>query len=180
MPSADSAPALLALDAMLDLMGPKGKREVSLAEFFLDVRKTALKKDELLMEIKLPTFPDNTVAVFIKKGRVIAGDLALVNTAVRLSVEGNICKNVRIALGAVAPTPLRALKAERMLLGQSLKDGLIREAAVQASLEISPISDVRSSAEYRRTLSCVLVERALKKLILFSQDKVKKFSRDEE
>ena len=176
VPSADSAPALLVLDSMLYATGPNGKRGMNITEFFRDVRKTALEGDELLTEIELPAFSDNAAAVFVKKGRVAAGDLAVVNVAVRLAMEGDRCKDVRIALGAVAPTPLRAKKAEMMLHGQELKDKLVRETAVQASKEISPISDVRSSADYRRALSCVLVERALKALIFLSR-KDQKFRR---
>jgi len=164
LPSADSTPALLALDATLIITGPGGKRSLVITDFFKDVRENALTEGELLTEIQLPGLPTNTEAVFVKKGRVAAADLAIVNAAVRLTTDaGNTCRDVRIALGAVAPTPIRAIEAEAMLEGEKPQEKLLEEAAARASEEIKPISDIRSSAEYRRTLSRVLVERALKK-----------------
>ena len=165
VPSADSVPALLSLDANLSIVGPAGERLLNLTDFFKDVREHCLAKGELLTEIQLPVLPAPTEAVFKKKGRVAAGDLAVVNLAVRLTMTSdNFCEDVRIALGAVAPTPLRAKKAEAMLQGQKLHDELIDNVAAQAAMEISPISDVRSSAEYRGFLSRVLVARALKEV----------------
>ena len=166
VPSADSAPALLALDATLGIIGPTGERSMSIANFFQDVRKNALDRGELLTEIQLPMFPAHTGVAFIKKGRVATGDLAIVNIAVRITMAtDNTCEEVRIALGAVAPTPLRVKQAEAMLQGQQLQDEVIGKVAAQAAREIKPISDVRSSAEYRRTLSRVLVERAIKEVV---------------
>ena len=163
VPSADSATALLALDATLNIASPAGQRSMDIAGFFQGVRKNALNRNELVTEIQLPTFPARTGTAFIKKGRVATADLAVVNVAVRLSVtDSNVCQDVRIALGAVAPTPLRAKEAEAMLKGKELQEEFMRSVAGHASEEIKPISDVRSSAGYRVTLSRVLVERALK------------------
>lgn len=165
VPSADSAPALLAFDAALDIVGPAVKRSIDIADLFRDVRETTLDRNELLTEIRLPIFPARTEAIFIKKGRVAIGDLALLNAAIRLTMTTDfICKDVRIALGAVAPTPLRARQAEAMLEGQKPQEELLAEVAAMASEEIKPISDVRSSAEYRRLLARVSVERALRQL----------------
>ena len=162
-PSADSAPALLVLDATLIIAGSGGEKLMDITDFFLGVKENALDIGELLTEIRLPTFPPNTETVFIKKGRVAAADLAVVNTAVRLTMTtDNTCQDVRIALGAVAPTPIRAIEAETMLRGEKPEEALLERVAACASEEIKPISDVRSSADYRRTLSRVLVERALK------------------
>jgi len=89
-------------------------------------------------------------------------DLAVVNTAVRVTLNNNnTCQGVRIVLGAVAPVPLRAREAEAILEGKEPQGELLEKAAIQAAEEIKPISDVRSSAEYRKTLSRVIVERAL-------------------
>ena len=163
VPSADSAPALLALDATLNIAGPTGEKSMDITDFFQGVRKNALDRGELLTEIRLPTFPVCTGTAFIKKGRVATADLAVVNVAVRLTMDAdNACQDVRIALGAVAPTPLRAREAEAMLRGEKPQEALLERVAACASEEIKPISDVRSSAEYRMTLSRVLVERALK------------------
>jgi len=165
LPSADSAPALLVLDATLIIAGPGGKRSLAITDFFRGVRENALAGGELLTEIQLPVFPTNTKATFVKKGRVATADLAIVNVAVRLSIDTDgACQDLRIALGAVAPTPLRAIEAEAMLQGKKPEAALLEKVATRASEEINPISDVRSSAEYRRILSRVLVERALKEV----------------
>jgi len=166
VPSADSAPVLLALDATLNIAGTTGERSMDITDFFQAVRKNALDRGELLTEIQLPTFPAYTETAFIKKGRVATADLAVVNVAVRLTMAAdNTCQDVRIALGAVAPTPLRAREAEAMLRGEKPQEALLERVAACASEEIKAISDVRSSAEYRMTLSRVLVERALKEAI---------------
>jgi len=166
VPSADSAPALLVLDAILNIAGPTGERSMDITDFFQDVRKNALDRGELLTEIQLPTFPAHTETAFIKKGRVATADLAVVNVAVRITMAAdNTCQDVRIALGAVASTPLRAREAEAMLRGEKPQEELLEQVADCASEEIKPISDVRSSAEYRMTLSRILVERALKEAV---------------
>lgn len=166
VPSADSAPVLLVLDTTLNITGPTGERATDIAGFFQDVRKNALDKGELLTEIQLPSLPTRTGTAFIKKGRVAAADLAMVNVAVRLTTAAdNTCQDVRIALGAVAPTPLRAKEAEAMLSGEKPREELLRQVAACASEEIRPISDVRSSAEYRTILSRILVEQALREAV---------------
>ena len=166
VPSADSPPALLALAAIVRIAGPTGERTINLTDFFLDARKNALNTGELLVEIQLPVLPTHTAATFVKKGRVAAADLALVNGAVSLTItpEG-LCEDLCIALGAVAPTPLRTKKAEAMLRGKKPQEDLLSKVADCAANEISPISDVRGSAEYRRTLSRVLVERMLTEVV---------------
>ncbi len=166
VPSADSAPVLLVLGAILIIAGPAGDRSMDIAEFFQGARKNALDRGELLTEIQLPVIPGHTGTAFIKTGRVATADMALVNAAVRLSLAaGNTCRDVHIALGAVAPTPLRVREAEAMLSGKEPREELLRQVAAHASEEIKPISDIRSSAEYRLTLSRILVEQALKEAV---------------
>jgi len=165
-PSADSAPALLALDAVLHISGLSGERCLNIAEFFKSIKKDALCPGEILTSIRLPTFSQNTTGVFIKRGRVAVSDLALLNTAVRISLDkDNNFREVRIAIGSAAPIPLRTIKAERLLQGNGASKELIEKAAAQASEEIQPISDLRCSADYRRTLCRVLVKRALQKAL---------------
>jgi len=166
VPSADSAPALLVLDATLTITGPSGERQMPISDFFKGARENALGKGEVLTEIRLPTFPGRTGAVFAKKGRVATGDLAIVNAAVRLTMnDDNICQDARIALGAAAPTPLRLKELEAMLNGQKPQDELLADIAAQASKQIKPISDVRGSAQYRMILSSILVEQALREVV---------------
>lgn len=170
VPSADSAPALLVLEASLDIACSTGERKMNIADFFLDVRKDALGSCEFLTEIQLPILPARTGTAFFKKGRVAVADLAVVNVAVRITLTADgICHEPCIALGAVAPVPLRAREAEAMLEGEKPGEELLEKVAAQAAEEIKPISDVRSSAEYRKTLSRVLVERALKEAITRAQ-----------
>lgn len=165
VPSADFPPALLVLDARAKIAGPEGERTIPIQEFFLGVRKTALKSGELLVELQVPEQPANTGTAFCKHGRVSA-DIALVNAAARITLgQDGACQDARIALGAVAPTPIRARKAENLLRGKSIDDALIEQVSQTAAKETKPISDVRASAEYRRDLSRVLTKRALQEAV---------------
>jgi carbon-monoxide dehydrogenase medium subunit len=161
-PAADTAPPLLALGALVRIAGAKGHRDLEMDQFFKGVNQDALQPGELVTEIRIPSPPERTGTAFIKKGRVTVGDLSIVSAAVCVTLDQEgICSKVRIALGAVAPTPLRAKQAESLLAGKAPQRNRLSQAAQKASEEIRPISDVRASAEYRRTLSRVLVERAL-------------------
>ncbi len=160
-PSADSAPALLVLDASVVIKGPSEIRIVPVQEFFMGPGETALGENEIVTEIRLPRLPAGTGTAFLKLTRV-AEDLAKVNVASLLVVQDGVCKEARISLGGVAPTPMRAKKAEEVLKGNRLDDELIALAAETAAGETRPITDVRSTAEYRKEVSKVLVGRAIK------------------
>lgn len=161
-PCADTAPALLVLDAVLDISGPAGKRRLNIGDYFKGVKKDALCPGEILTSIRLPAFSPSTTGCFIKHGRVAIADLALVSAAVRISLDNhNHFRDVRIAIGSAAPIPLRTTKSESLLQKNKSDKDIIAKAAEMASQEIQPIDDVRCSAEYRRTLCRVLVERAL-------------------
>lgn len=160
VPSADSPVALIALDTITVIKGPDGERTVPLVEFFTFVRETVLKPGEFLKEVRIPIQPEKTAASFQKLGRTKV-DIALVNVACRLTVADGLIKDSRIVLGAVAPTPIRAKKAESILDGKPLSDELLDEAAKTAAEVAKPISDQRASAEYRREMSRVLVKRAI-------------------
>ena len=164
VPSADSAPALLILEARLKLVGPKGERMVSIEDFFTGPNQTALD-GEILVEIQIPTPPPKSQGVYLKLGPRKAMDLAIVGVAVLVVPDNGKCQDVRIALESVAPTPLRAKKAESALKGQAFDDKLIEEAAQIAASEAKPIDDHRASAEYRRDMVEVLVKRAIKQAI---------------
>ncbi len=163
VPSADSAPALLVLDARVKIAGRDNKRMVPLNEFFLGPKKNALKPAEIMVEIQAPMLPARTGTSFMKIGRRQAMTLAVVNAAALITLDktGRVIENVRIALGAVAPVPLRATKAESMLKGCEACEDLIDRAATIAAEEVSPISDIRATQTYRRQVSRVLVQRAL-------------------
>lgn len=165
-PAADTATPLLALDAAVVLQDANGQRTAALAGFFSGPRQTALS-GALLVEVVIPEPPAGARAgwSFQKLGRTLS-DISLVNVAAGLAVdpEGRV-QWVRIALGSVAPAPMRALGAEKFLLGRRLESGAVDDAAAEAAREVRPISDVRASAEYRRQMSGVLVKRALRECV---------------
>ncbi len=163
LPSADLPPPLLAYDARVRIAGPGGAREMPLAEFFVGAGKTALRAGEILTAVILPKPPVRTGAASEKLTVRQAMDLPIVAAAaaITLAPNGKTCRSARIALGAVAPTPMRAVKAERMLEGQVVTPDSIALAAATAAAEAKPISDLRASAEYRREMTAVLVRRAL-------------------
>ncbi|MDR3237773.1 MAG: xanthine dehydrogenase family protein subunit M [Spirochaetia bacterium] len=166
VPSADSAPPLLVLDASVKLKSVKGERSVPIAEFFTGVRKTAISPDEIVTEIFVPQPASGAKSIYHKHSQRHSMDLALVGAAVYSIKEGDTCREIRIALGAVAPTPMRAAKAEKILSGHKVTQQLIDEAAHSAAAECSPIDDHRASAEYRRDMVQVLVRRALTEILL--------------
>ncbi len=160
-PAADMAPPLLALDAEVVMAGPKGRRTVPLSEFFLGARKTVLK-GSLLVEVLIPAPPRGRAAwSFQKLGRVLS-DISVVNAAVGMQLDRQgRCAWARIALGAVAPTPMRARQAEKMLVGNVLDRELLRRVCEKVAEEVRPVTDLRSTAEYRREMSGVLVRHAV-------------------
>lgn len=162
-PSADVAPALLVLEAEARISGLHGERSVPLAEFFLGPGKTVItQSDELLTEVAIPA-TDGVSGEYIKFSPREMMDLAYVGVAVALVFDSNDkrCSRARIALGAVSPTPIRARKAEAILHNRVLTEELAELAGNEAATECSPISDVRSSAEYRREMVRVNTKRAL-------------------
>lgn len=154
-PSADTAPPLIADGAVAKIHGLEGERTVALEEFFTGPGKTVLAAGELVTEIVVPPPAPGTGKVYLKHGRRKAMELATVGVAVTLNSD------IRIVLGAVAPTPIRARDAEALLRGKDLDDALIEQAAEAAMREARPISNVRASAEYRREMVKVLTRRAL-------------------
>lgn len=163
-PASDVAPSLFVLDAKLNVFGPSGARVIPIDEFYLGVGKTVLQPDEIITEILLPEPAPNTGSGFAKLVRS-AEDIAKVNAAASITLEKGICKDVRIALGSVAPTVIRAKKAEEILKGKKVDQKLIEKAAKAAADEAAPITDLRSSAEYRKETSGVLVKRVLEKAL---------------
>jgi carbon-monoxide dehydrogenase medium subunit len=162
-PSADVAPALIALDAAAKLFCAAGERTVGLEEFFRGPGQTVMNPDEILTEIMIPNTDPQLVGEYIKFSPRDMMDLAYVGVAVAytLGEKEKRCKNVRIVLGAVAPTPIRARKAEAILEGRILTGELATSAGEMAAQEAKPISDVRSSADYRRAMVGVMTKRAL-------------------
>jgi carbon-monoxide dehydrogenase medium subunit len=165
-PAGDPAPVLIALNATLTVASIHGERNMSVEDFFVDYFETALKHDELLSEIQVPTMSANTGTAYAKFN-VIENDMATVGVAVSITLAsmGGHCEDVRIALANAAPKPLRAKQAEELLRGKKITDNLLKEAGEIASTEADPISDIHASAEYRQELLKVLVERVGKEAL---------------
>lgn len=165
VPSADAAPALLTLEASLRLTSPKGNRAVNLQDFFVGPNETVLADEEILQEIHVPNPPPHSRGRYLKLTSRSSMDLALVGVAAVVVSENGFCGDIRIALGAVAPTPIRARRAEDILRGEKLSDEAIEMAARTAAAECHPISDHRASAEYRCHMVEVLTNRAVRQAI---------------
>ncbi|MEW6265331.1 MAG: xanthine dehydrogenase family protein subunit M [Thermodesulfobacteriota bacterium] len=163
-PAADLAPPLMALDSRAIIQTPRGRLRLALDDFFLGPRRTALGPEDLLVGLTVPRPEGAAGTCFLKIGRTKMADLALVNVAVfvELSRADRRCCQARIVLGAVAPTPIRARRAEEMLVGNMVGHDLIEETARSAAEETQPISDVRASREYRKEMARVLTVRALR------------------
>ena len=164
VPSADLPPILIALDARARIVGTSRERTISLEDFFLGPGKTVLEKGEILAEIIIPDQP-TTGSNYIKFGLRRAGALAVAGVASSVTVSDGTCRDVRVVLGAVSPTPMRALEAENVLRGKKISQELIDEAGKIAAAEAKPINDIRGSIEYRRNLVNVLTRRSLKAAI---------------
>jgi CO/xanthine dehydrogenase FAD-binding subunit len=169
VPSADAAPALLTLEASLKLTSQSGERIVNIDDFFTGPNETCLTDEEILQEIQVSSLPPRSRGRYLKLTPRRSMDLAMVGVAVVVVADDGICSDIRIALGAVAPTPIRARQAENIVKGQKLSEDLIKRAAWRAAEECRPISDHRASAEYRREMVKVLTKRAINQAISYSR-----------
>lgn len=159
-PGADLSGPLLAYEAKVHIASHQGKRIVAIHEFFTGVKKTVLQPEDIVIGVSLPDVAAGD-AVFLKQARIKGHDLAIVGVTARLTAA----REFRIALSAVAPTPIRLIQLEEQLKVRPLTPELAAWAGEEAAKSIRPISDVRSSAEYRRHMTGVLVKRALTQLL---------------
>ncbi|NOX23356.1 MAG: xanthine dehydrogenase family protein subunit M [Actinobacteria bacterium] len=160
-PASDLVPPLMALDAEVILESRSGSRTVALDRYFTGYKEDVRRTDELITGISWKRQEESSVDLFHKLARRKGDAITVVGVAVNMAVSDGTCMRARIALGAVAPTVLRAKRAESMLEGETLTPGLIEAAARQATEEASPIDDVRASATYRRHGIQVLTARLL-------------------
>lgn len=163
-PFFDTPTALLALDALVRTRGPNGVRQMPLPEFFAGMFANALEPGELVTGVFIPRTQGNTAGAFLKlEGN--ANDLAIVNAAVRITIDaGRTCSDVRVALGGgVAESAVRVPAAEKILLGSKLDAATLQAAGDAVINDIDPMSDHRASAEYRRAVSKVMTRRALER-----------------
>ena len=161
-PSSETAPSLIGLGASVKLMGPDGERTVALEKFFTGPGQTVLQKGEFMVEIQVPPMPPHTKGIYLKHSTRGTVNPAVVGVAAIVATDGKRCKEIKLVLGAVAPTPIRAKKAEAILRGEVIADTLIEKAAQAASDESSPITDVRASADYRKEMVKVFTRYALR------------------
>jgi len=159
-PSADCAPPLLVMEARLTLEGPGGEREVAVEDFFKGPGQSCMDMNEILTKIMVTHPGENAGMAFLKLGRV-STDIAIVNAAACLTIEKKVCIKCRLAAGAVAPIPLRLRSVEKMVEGKDISPELLNEVAEMVEGEVKPITDVRSTEEYRRSMTRVLVKRAM-------------------
>ncbi len=164
-PSADTAPPFLVLGATAKFVGKEGEKIVPLDDFFLGPGQTVLGRDHLLTEIQVPNIPAHSGGAYLKQKRRQGADLAVVGVAAWVVMRGDVLEDVKIALGAVAPTPIRAKRTEEILRGKKLDPELLEESGQTAGGEASPIDDIRGSANYRREVLAVLVKRAMTQAI---------------
>jgi carbon-monoxide dehydrogenase medium subunit len=162
-PSADTAPALLAFDAQAVIASPSGPRTIGLADFFAGPGQTTLAPGELLAEVRVPVPASRTGSAYRRHTPRKQMDIAVVGVAAVVTLgDGGRIESAYIALGAVAPTPVRAPQAEASLAGEAVSDETFARAAEIAARECSPISDQRGTADFRRHLVRVMTERMLR------------------
>jgi len=162
VPSADSAPALLCLEADLVCVSKKGERKIPIEDFFTGPNENALNPDELVKEIQIPAMPAGSYGVYFKLSPRSKMDLAVVGVGAVVSGDEDSISDARIALGAVAPTPIRCRNAEDILKGGKVDEKRIEETGRSAADASRPIDDHRASAEYRKMMVDVLVKRAIR------------------
>jgi len=164
-PANDTIPPLIALGASVVLRSQSGERSVPLAEFYTGVRKTVMQPDEMLVDIHFPALnPASQRGAFMRMTLRRAQAISVINAAIVLTMDGSTVSRAAIALGAVAPTIIRAPEAEAYLAGKPLTDETIAQAAHLTQAAATPIGDIRSSADYRREMVRVATARLLEEL----------------
>ncbi len=160
-PSAEIPTSLCALNGKVKVVGPAGEKILQSDEFFLTYLTTSLEPSDLLVEVRIPALPKKMGWSFRELSRR-SGDFAIVAVGILLFTEkAGVCREARISMGGVAPTPVRAEEAEALLSGQKITEKLIAEAAQQAAEETDTEPDYHASAEYRMDMARVFVKRGL-------------------
>ena len=164
-PAQDPPTALLVLGASARLVSTKGERVVPVSELFLDYYETSIQPNEVLTEILVPPAPAGVRHTYLRYLPRTADDYPTVSVAAMAQVENGQCKDVRVALGAVAPTPLRATAVEEALQGKEVNKETVRQAAEAVADQVNPLDDFRGSAEYKRDMAVVHTRRALEQVL---------------
>jgi CO/xanthine dehydrogenase FAD-binding subunit len=166
VPSADSAPSLIVLSARVMIRSTNSERFVPVEKFFSGPKKTVLYEDEILTEITIPNPAPGNNSTYLKLSPRHSMDLAIVGAAAAGQCKEGICQEIKIALGAVAPTPVRAPMAEDILRNKKITPQLIEEASLNALTQCSPIDDHRATQEYRCDMVRIMTERALARVLM--------------
>ncbi len=164
-PAADTPPALLALGARITMASTSGERSLPVGKFFVGVKKTRLLGSEIITKISIPRLPAGTGTAFLKFGRGLGPDLALVNVAAAVTIREGVIRRLRVALGAVAPTPVSAPHFEAALQGVNIDKVDWGRAAQGAMEDIKPITDVRTTEAHRKVLCSILLQRVVRKAV---------------
>ncbi len=159
-PAGDGSCAVYALGGKLVFSNEAGEREVDIDDLWVGYATTARNKDELATELRIPVPAANSINAFKRMTRVNE-DLAKLNVAVNLTMDGNVCTDARVAMGCVAATPVRLRQTEDLLKGAEINEESLKSLMATVSAEITPIDDQRSTAEYRKQVSGVMVKRAI-------------------
>ena len=160
-PAGDSAPALLVLGASVKLSSLEGEREVSIDDFFVGPRLTVRTENEIMTEIAVPEQGPSSGSAFSKMTRV-GSDISKITCAVSVNRQNGTCRTCKIAMGAVAPTPVRLPRAEKIISGVTVEEQIIEEVARQVTVDIQPQTDVRSTEAYRRQVAANLFKTTFK------------------
>lgn len=163
-PANDHPAVMLAYDAEFVALGPNGKRTIKADDFFVGLFENALAENEILTEIRVPSPTPGSGEAYVKLERKV-GDYAISAVAVRLTMEGEVCKAARIALTNVSPVPMRARNAEQSITGRSVSEENVEAAGRAAAAECDPSPDLRGSVAYKRDLTRVLTKRAIYKAL---------------
>lgn len=173
-PANDTITPLMGLGAEVHLLSVSGERVVPLNEFYKGVRKTVMRESELVTEITFKALSESTKSIFMKHALRNAQAIALLNCTVILEVNKDIIKTAKVTLGAVAPVIIHAESAETALVGKSISELNFEVVGEAAAADAAPITDIRSSGEYRTAMVKVLVKRGLRQLFSESQQNLAK------
>lgn len=163
-PAAETASPLITLSAKVKILGERGERIIPIEDFFIGPGKTVLNFDEILSEVWIPDPPPGSTSVYIKYGKRLS-DIAIVGVALFIKMEGGRCSDVKMALTSVAPTPMRARRAEAVMRGEEVTDRLIEEVGRVVSEECCPIDDIRAYADYRREKVGIVAKEAIRQAL---------------
>lgn len=157
----DPAPVLIAMNGSIKVASASGERLISLDEFYTDLFETAMNHDEMIIEVQVPARPPKSATTY-QKFNLLDSDQGIVAVAATITLDGDVCKDARIALGNAAATTIRSKEAEKVLIGAKFDNTIFEKAGEASAAECEPVADIHASEEYRRHLVKVLTKRMAK------------------